>query len=33
MKILMFKEIESWEIFKLLAALLHLGNVSFQGDD
>uniref|UniRef100_A0A3B3RFJ9 Myosin VIIBb n=1 Tax=Paramormyrops kingsleyae TaxID=1676925 RepID=A0A3B3RFJ9_9TELE len=27
MKILMFKEMESWEIFKLLAALLHLGNL------
>ncbi|KAJ8389610.1 hypothetical protein AAFF_G00118470 [Aldrovandia affinis] len=31
MKILTFKEKESWEIFKLLAALLHLGNVSFEG--
>ncbi|KAG9343474.1 hypothetical protein JZ751_013640, partial [Albula glossodonta] len=31
MKILTFKEKESWEIFKLLAAMLHLGNVNFEG--
>ncbi|XP_056894405.1 unconventional myosin-VIIb [Takifugu flavidus] len=31
MKILMFSEDDSWEIFKLLAAVLHLGNVKFEG--
>ncbi|XP_035276926.1 unconventional myosin-VIIb-like [Anguilla anguilla] len=31
MKILTFTEKESWEIFKLLAAILHLGNVNFEG--
>eukprot|EP00066_Takifugu_rubripes_P023632 XP_011612898.1 PREDICTED: unconventional myosin-VIIa-like [Takifugu rubripes] len=31
MKILMFSENDSWEIFKLLAAVLHLGNVKFEG--
>ncbi|XP_062852568.1 unconventional myosin-VIIb [Trichomycterus rosablanca] len=30
MKILMFTENESWEIHKLLAAILHLGNVDFE---
>ncbi|KAJ8277066.1 hypothetical protein GJAV_G00071100 [Gymnothorax javanicus] len=30
MKILMFTENDSWEISKLLAALLHLGNVDFE---
>ncbi|KAJ8418640.1 hypothetical protein AAFF_G00001390 [Aldrovandia affinis] len=30
MKILTFTENDSWEISKLLAALLHLGNVDFQ---
>ncbi|XP_015236451.1 PREDICTED: unconventional myosin-VIIa-like [Cyprinodon variegatus] len=30
LKILMFTETDSWEIFKLLAALLHLGNVEFE---
>ncbi|CAB1323745.1 unnamed protein product, partial [Coregonus sp. 'balchen'] len=30
MKILMFSENDSWEINKLLAALLHLGNVDFE---
>uniref|UniRef100_A0A8C7GIQ5 Unconventional myosin-VIIa-like n=1 Tax=Oncorhynchus kisutch TaxID=8019 RepID=A0A8C7GIQ5_ONCKI len=31
MKILMFSENDSWEINKLLAAMLHLGNVHFEG--
>lgn len=31
LKILMFTEDDSWEIFKLLAAILHLGNVKFEG--
>lgn len=31
LKILMFSENDSWEIFKLLAAVLHLGNVRFEG--
>ncbi|KAL4608334.1 unconventional myosin-VIIb-like [Arapaima gigas] len=31
MKILAFREKETWEVFKLLAALLHLGNVNFKG--
>ncbi|XP_072294521.1 unconventional myosin-VIIa [Eucyclogobius newberryi] len=30
-KILMFTENDSWEISKLLAAILHLGNVRFEG--
>uniref|UniRef100_A0A6Q2Y884 Myosin VIIBb n=1 Tax=Esox lucius TaxID=8010 RepID=A0A6Q2Y884_ESOLU len=31
LKILTFTEIHCWEILKLLAALLHLGNVCFEG--
>lgn len=31
MKVLMFTETESWEISKLLAAILHMGNLRFQG--
>ncbi|XP_061098661.1 unconventional myosin-VIIb-like [Conger conger] len=31
LKILTFTEKESWEIIKLLAVLLHLGNVNFEG--
>uniref|UniRef100_A0A3Q1IFF7 Uncharacterized protein n=1 Tax=Anabas testudineus TaxID=64144 RepID=A0A3Q1IFF7_ANATE len=31
LKILMFTENDSWEISKLLAAILHLGNVDFEG--
>uniref|UniRef100_A0A3Q2QHE4 Myosin VIIB n=1 Tax=Fundulus heteroclitus TaxID=8078 RepID=A0A3Q2QHE4_FUNHE len=30
LKILMFTETDSWEISKLLAAILHLGNVEFE---
>uniref|UniRef100_A0A8C9R3J4 Si:ch73-194h10.2 n=1 Tax=Scleropages formosus TaxID=113540 RepID=A0A8C9R3J4_SCLFO len=32
MKILTFTENDSWEISKLLAAILHLGNVDFEGE-
>jgi len=32
MKILTFSEIQFQEILKLLAAILHLGNVSFEGE-
>ncbi|KAM3850264.1 unconventional myosin-VIIb [Diretmus argenteus] len=31
LKILMFTENDAWEISKLLAAILHLGNVQFEG--
>nr|XP_061834366.1 unconventional myosin-VIIa-like [Nerophis lumbriciformis] len=31
LKILMFTENDTWEICKLLAAILHFGNVSFEG--
>lgn len=31
MKILMFSDKEQWDINKLLAAVLHLGNLKFQG--
>lgn len=31
MKILTFTENDSWEIHKLLAAILHLGNMDFEG--
>lgn len=31
MKVLMFTETENWEISKLLAAILHMGNLRFQG--
>jgi len=31
LKILMFSDSDSWEISKLLAAILHLGNVTFEG--
>ncbi|KAA8589751.1 hypothetical protein FQN60_013116 [Etheostoma spectabile] len=31
LKILMFTDSDSWEISKLLAAILHLGNVDFEG--
>lgn len=30
LKILTFSESDSWEISKLLAAILHLGNVGFE---
>lgn len=33
LKILMFSENDSWEICKLLAALLHMGNVDFESKD
>ncbi|KAM4628965.1 unconventional myosin-VIIa [Polymixia lowei] len=31
LKVLMFTENDSWEICKLLAAILHLGNLAFEG--
>jgi myosin VIIa len=31
MKVLSFTDEEIWEILKLLAALLHLGNVKYKG--
>uniref|UniRef100_A0A674IN49 Myosin VIIB n=1 Tax=Terrapene triunguis TaxID=2587831 RepID=A0A674IN49_9SAUR len=31
MKVLMFSDSEHWDISKLLAAILHLGNVEFEG--
>ncbi|RVE64197.1 hypothetical protein OJAV_G00143580 [Oryzias javanicus] len=31
MKVLMFTETEIWEISKLLAAILHMGNLRFEG--
>lgn len=31
MKILMFSDSEHWDISKMLAAILHLGNVEFEG--
>uniref|UniRef100_A0A4W5MDI5 Myosin motor domain-containing protein n=1 Tax=Hucho hucho TaxID=62062 RepID=A0A4W5MDI5_9TELE len=31
LKILTFTETHCWDILKLLSALLHLGNVSFEG--
>lgn len=31
LKILAFTENDSWEIYKLLAAILHLGNMKFKG--
>jgi len=33
MKVLMFTETESWEISKLLAAILHMGNLRFEGTE
>lgn len=33
MKILTFSENDAWEINKLLAAILHLGNVDFEGEE
>lgn len=33
MKILTFTENDTWEINKLLAAILHLGNVDFEGEE
>lgn len=31
MKVLMFSEADIWDIFKILSALLHIGNVKFKG--
>lgn len=31
MKVLMFTDTENWEISKLLAAILHIGNLRFEG--
>lgn len=32
MKVLMFTETENWEISKLLAAILHMGNLRYEGE-
>ena len=32
MMVLMFSQEESFEIFKILAALLHLGNIKYKGN-
>lgn len=32
MKVLMFTDTENWEISKLLAAILHLGNLKYEGE-
>lgn len=32
MKILQFSDSENWDVSKLLAAILHLGNVEFMGN-
>jgi len=32
MKVLMFTEKENWEISKLLAAILHMGNLNYEGE-
>lgn len=31
MKVLMFTDTENWEISKLLAAILHMGNLKYEG--
>lgn len=33
MKVLMFTDTENWEISKLLAAILHMGNLQYEGED
>ena len=32
MKVLMFQEKEVWELLKILASLLHLGNLNYNGE-
>lgn len=32
MKVLMFTDTENWEISKLLAAILHMGNLRYEGE-
>lgn len=32
MKVLMFTDTENWEISKLLAAILHMGNLQYEGE-
>lgn len=32
MKVLMFTDTENWEILKLLAAILHMGNLQYEGE-
>lgn len=32
MKVLMFTDTENWEISKLLATILHLGNLQYEGE-
>lgn len=30
MKVLLFSDVEIWEVLKLLAALLHMGNIKYR---
>ena len=32
MKVLVFSDSESWQVFQILACLLHLGNIKYKGE-